>query len=193
MLFVAAEDTGLIPVLVPPWRQAVLETAEPLCCHCVCVTEGTVVTGVFSLLGFLFSWNLVSYNVHIRGSLTPRGWRGSYLVAECHKTGYVDFLIQLCMWFFGGFVLVLPCASLTQQMFFESVCLYVRPLPCRWYVVVMRMIISNLFVKVTLPTSSLLFPALGPAGWFGLYWAPAFGSCQWCWMFFCKGNYSLFC
>lgn len=42
------------------------------------------------------------------------------------------------------------------------------------------MFIINLFIKVTVPTSSLFFPAVGPAGWFGLYWAPAFGSCQSC-------------
>lgn len=58
----------------------VLGTAEPLCCHCVCVTEGTAVSTSVFLSGLLLFWNLVSYNAQCTGGLNPRGWRGGYLV-----------------------------------------------------------------------------------------------------------------
>lgn len=66
---------------LPTKSVGVLETAEPLCCHCVCVTEGTAMSvSVFSN-GLLLFCSLVSYNAHI-GGLNPREWRGSYLVVR---------------------------------------------------------------------------------------------------------------
>lgn len=100
---------------LPSKSVGVLETAEPLCCHCVCVTEGTAVSvSSNGLLLFLFC-SLVSYNAYI-GGLNPESGERELLSGgvECCATE----LTMLNSWpncrvFCGGVVLLLPCACLT--------------------------------------------------------------------------------
>lgn len=85
-----------------PMRSCRVLKTEPLHCRCVPVTEGTAVSGVFSLIGlyFLKAWYLTLFIWSISNSYRAEG--GMWWEVECHEVGYVGFLTKLCIWVFGS-------------------------------------------------------------------------------------------
>lgn len=121
VLFMTAEDPGLIPVLISPRSSVgVLETAEQLCCDCVCDWGHSSKRECFLQWAFIVSGpGLLQCSYW--GSQPQRVERELSAEMECRAT-------KLTMWnswpgcvvvcfvlsiFYEAVVLFLPCACLT--------------------------------------------------------------------------------